>query len=74
MVRQFNPWVKNVRDAGIFDGFMYEENNPSHILNGREHTTKAFAIFDGTQVKFPNQYGFNKFLQDFRFDEGGILI
>jgi hypothetical protein len=43
-------------------------------LNGREHTTKAFAIFDGTQVKFPNQYGFNKFLQDFRFDEGGILI
>lgn len=74
LIRQFNPWVKAIRDAGVFDGFMYEENNPSHIMNGREHTTKAFAIFRSNQIKFPNQYGFNRFLDDFRFDEGGILI
>jgi hypothetical protein len=74
LIRQFNPWVKSIRDAGVFDGFMYEENNPSHILNGREHTTKAFAIFKSNQIKFPNQFGFNRFLDDFRFDEGGILI
>lgn len=74
LIRQFNLWVKSIRDAGVFDGFMYEENNPSHILNGREHTTKAFAIFNSNQIKFPNQYRFNNFLDDFRFDEGGILI
>jgi hypothetical protein len=74
IIRQFNPWVKFVRDEGIFDGFLYEENNPSHIIGGGEHHTKAFAIFNSNQIKFPNQMDFNSFLDDFRFDEGGIVI
>lgn len=74
IIRQFNQWVKFVRDGGIFDGFLYEENNPSHIIGGQEHHTKAFAIFNSNQIKFPNQLEFNNFLDDFRFEEGGILI
>jgi hypothetical protein len=74
MIRQFNNWVKNVRDNTLFDGFMYEENNPAQIINGAEHHTKAFAIFNSNQIKFPHQFEFNTFLDDFRFDEGGILI
>jgi len=74
IIRQFNRWVKFVRDEGIFDGFLYEENNPSHIIGGGEHHTKAFAIFNSNQIKFPNQMEFNSFLDDFRFDEGGIII
>jgi len=74
LIRQFNPWVKAVKKEGVFDGFMYSENNPSHILNGKEHTTKAFAVFYSNQIKFPNQTEFNHFLDDFRFEEGGILI
>lgn len=74
IIRQFNNWVKNVRDNTLFDGFMYEENNPSQILNGEEHHTKAFAIFNSNQIKFPHQFEFSTFLDDFRFEEGGILI
>ena len=74
LIRQFNPWVTYIRDQGVFDGFMYEENNPSHIINGKQHTTKAFAIFRSNQIKFPNQTAFNSFMDDFRFEEGGILI
>jgi hypothetical protein len=74
IIRQFNNWVKHVRDTTLFDGFMYEENNPAQIINGEEHHTKAFAIFNSNQIKFPHQFEFNTFLDDFRFDEGGILI
>jgi len=74
LIRQFNSWVTYVRDQNIFDGFMYAENNPSQIINGEEHTTPAFAVFDSNQIKFPNQIFFNGFLDDFRFEEGGILI
>lgn len=74
LIRQFNSWVTYVRDQKIFDGFMYAENNPSQIINGQEHTTRAFAIFHSNQIKFPNQMTFNTFLDDFRFDEGGIVI
>ena len=74
IIRQFNDWVKAIRDEGVFDGFMYEENNPSHIINGEEHHTKAFAIFFSNQIKFAHQFAFNPMIDDFRFDVGGLVI
>jgi hypothetical protein len=44
-------WLKFIRDANYYDGFVYYENNPSDLINGKENVTKAWLVFKGNQIK-----------------------
>lgn len=49
---RFAPdWIKFIRDANYYDGFVYYENNPSDLVNGKENVTKAWLVFKPNQIK-----------------------
>jgi hypothetical protein len=49
---RFAPdWIKFIRDANYYDGFVYYENNPSDLINGKENVTKAWLVFKANQIK-----------------------
>lgn len=67
-------WLKLIKNNGYFDGFYYYENNPQHIVNGKEVVTPAWAIFRPEQVKSANgNVTFSYDSEDIRFQSGGKI-
>ena len=67
-------WLKLIKNNGYFDGFHYYENNPQHIVKGKEVVTPAWAIFRPEQVKSANgNVTFSYDSEDIRFKSGGKI-
>ena len=74
-IRNGIDWLNQIKNDGVFDGFMYYENNPNDLLpDGSENITKAWLVFRPEQIKAA--YGnFTNSLaaSDIRFEKGGVL-
>lgn len=44
-------WLNYIKIRKEFDGFYYYENNPQDIVGGKENITKAWMVFEGSQIK-----------------------
>lgn len=71
-IRNFDKFVRYVRDFTPYDGFVYYENNPdAKDSQGRELVTKAFFAFDSNQIKSVHAYLFDGGMHDIRLEKGG---
>ena len=43
--------LKELKKQKEFDGISFYENNPDDQVNGKENITKAWLVFNGTQIK-----------------------
>jgi hypothetical protein len=67
-------WLKEIKEAGVFDGIKFYENNPQDIVNGKENITPAWLVFEPQQIKAV--YGnmtYSLESEDIRFEKGGHL-
>jgi hypothetical protein len=44
-------WLKLIKSNSEFDGFVYYENNPDDMENGKERVTKAWLVMNANQIK-----------------------
>lgn len=44
-------WLKLIKSNKEFDGFVYYENNPSDLIEGKENITKAWLVMNANQIK-----------------------
>tara|TARA_R110001599_G_scaffold343164_1_gene565538 strand:+ start:489 stop:1490 length:1002 start_codon:yes stop_codon:yes gene_type:complete len=67
-------WLKEIKNSGYFDGFMFFENNPDQKIKGKENVTPAWAVFYPEQIKSINNLTFSYESKDIRFNEGGKIL
>ena len=74
-LRRVPKWLEMIKAKGLYDGFVYYENNPDQLINGKENVTKAWAIFDSNQVKTADARNttYSLYSSDIRMKKGGKL-
>ena len=50
-LRNGADWIQYIHRKNDFDGVVYYENNPSDKVEGVDKVTKAWMVFDGSQIK-----------------------
>lgn len=51
IIRRMKNLTELARDYSPYDGFIYYEDNPDAQIGGQTAVTKAFAVFESSQVK-----------------------
>ena len=66
-------WLNLIKSNQKFDGFVYYENNPKDLINGKENITKAWLVMNANQIKSADERNTTFSLQSnsIKMEKGG---
>ena len=71
-LRNGTDWLNQIKDDGLYDGIIFEENNPALETSKKGYQTPAVMVFSPEQIKTTQgNLTYSSYSKDIRFDEGG---
>jgi hypothetical protein len=73
-LRNATDWLNQIKDDGLYDGVVFEENNPALETKNKGYQTPAVMVFSPEQIKTTRgNLTFSSYSKDIRFDKGGKI-
>jgi hypothetical protein len=73
-LRNATDWLNQIKDDGLYDGVVFEENNPALETKNKGYKTPAVMVFSPEQIKTTRgNLTFSSYSKDIRFNKGGKI-